>query len=40
MNVPVIDYNNNLMLGELNNNFHGNVKNIKLLTYPVNIKTA
>lgn len=40
MNVPVIDFNNNLILGELNNNFHGNVKNIKLLTYPINIKNA
>lgn len=38
MNVPVIDIDQKIMLGQINNNFLGIIKNMKALPYPVDIK--
>lgn len=38
MNVPSIDIYNPIKIGEINNNFLGIIKNMKLLTHPLSVK--
>lgn len=39
LNIPVIDTNNIIKLGEYNNNFQGKVRNLKIVGYPLDNKT-
>lgn len=39
LNIPIIDLNGLIKLGETNNNFQGKIKNLKLISHPLDNKT-